>query len=78
MHSAQAILANSEAPIMVCPVCKPERPMVIKSVTTSFRGKSQTITFECAACGADLQTSAPPSPADPARTDSFKQDRSPR
>jgi hypothetical protein len=59
---------------MMCPLCVPRRPMVIKSVATSRRGKLQTVTFECAECGATLKTNEPASPVDPARPDSFKQD----
>jgi len=78
MQSAEAVLANAEASIMICEACTPPRPMVIKSVATSLRGTSQTITFECAACGEALQTRAPPSPSGPVRTDAFKREPSAR
>jgi uncharacterized Zn finger protein len=74
MQSTQAILVNASASIMMCPLCVPRRPMVIKSVATSLRGKSQTVTFECAQCGATLKTNEPVSPVDPAQSDFFKQD----
>lgn len=78
MRSAQPIFVNADASIMMCPVCMPRRPMVIGSVATSLRGTSQTITFECAECGATLKTVEPASPAEPAGPRAFKPDRSPR
>jgi hypothetical protein len=78
MQSAEAVLANAEGSIIICSACTPPRPMVIKSVATSLRGTTQTITFECVACGETLQTSARPSPSDPVRTDAFRREPSAR
>ena len=52
MTIAHGIMAATGPAIMTCPNCYPPRPMVIKSVTISLRGKSQKIIFECLECGA--------------------------
>jgi hypothetical protein len=43
-------------PIMLCPSCYPQRPMVIKTVAMSLLGRSRKVVFECTLCGASVET----------------------
>ena len=56
--------SGKDLPIMSCPACYPPRPMVIKTIKGSLRGKTQTVVFECAVCGATVN--AAPHIDDPA------------
>jgi RNase P subunit RPR2 len=44
--------AGQDLPITTCPTCYPPRP--IKTILMPLRRKSQTIVFECPACGATM------------------------
>lgn len=46
-------------PIMTCPTCYPQRPMVIKTVKGALRGKFRKIVFECSVCGASVELRLP-------------------
>jgi hypothetical protein len=61
--------SGKDLPITSCPSCYPPRPMVIKTIKGSLRGKTRTVVFECAACGATVNA-APQmdDPADPSLT----------
>ena len=37
-------------PILICHVCDPPRPMIIRTVKTSMLRRSQKIMFACAKC----------------------------
>lgn len=55
-------------PIMTCPTCCPKRPMVIKTVKSSLRGRFRKIVFACSVCGALVEMRLPgvdPSAASP-------------
>jgi hypothetical protein len=67
--------SGKDLPIMSCPICYPPRPMVIKTIKSSLRGKAQTVVLECAACGATVN--AAPDIGDDADP-SFKQARARR
>jgi uncharacterized Zn finger protein len=50
---------SAAPPIEYCPICYPQRPMVIKTVETTLRARPERFIFECPACGAVKQVPAP-------------------
>jgi uncharacterized Zn finger protein len=59
LSRATTVPPTADVTIEYCPICYPQRPMVIKTVETTLRARPERFIFECPACGAVKQVPAP-------------------